>query len=295
MTLPNFLVIGAAKSGTSSLHHYLRAHPQVFTPKLKEINFFAYDGQNRDFQCWAKTLEEYESKFEGGRGATAVGEVTPLYFASPVAPGRIRSVIPDVKLVAILRDPVERAYSAYLMSLRSGRISADVRTAFGNKNAAYIVRGRYAHYLQRYYELFSKEQIKILRFEDLRRNPSAVTADLYGFLGVDRGFEPQLEVHNKGYVPRNRMLNRVFHSDFARRVLKPIMSDGIMKLARKVRSINEERPPELPADVRAELRVFYHDDIARLQELTAMDFSSWFAEPRAAVLMAVDDRYAPRA
>ena len=123
MTLPNFIVIGAAKSGTSSLHHYLRAHPEVFTPKLKEINFFAYDGKHLDVHYWAKTQDEYQRFFDDVGAAIAIGEVAPLYLCSPVAPDNIRRVLPDARLVAILRNPVDRAYSAYLMSRRTGRTS----------------------------------------------------------------------------------------------------------------------------------------------------------------------------
>jgi hypothetical protein len=279
MTLPNFLVIGAAKSGTSSLHHYLRAHPQVFTPRLKEINFFDYDGTHLDVHYWARTLEEYEQYFADVGEAAAIGEVAPIYLCSRAAPDSISRIIPGAKLVAILRNPVDRAYSAYLMSKRAGRTSRDLQSAFADRSAGYIARGRYAAYLERYYERFDREQIKVLRFEDLMRNARSLTQDLYQFLGVDSSFEPPAEeVHNKGYVPRSELLNRAVHSGFVRHVLKPLLPDSVMQLARKLRSANARRPPQLPGELRAELATYYRDDILRLQELTRVDFSAWLSE-----------------
>jgi len=281
MTLPNFLVIGAAKSGTSSLHHYLRAHPQVFTPKLKEINFFDYDGTHVDVHHWAKTLEEYARYFESAGPAIAIGEVTPLYLCSRAAPDNIRRIVPDVRLIAILRNPVDRAYSAYLMTRRTGRTTRELRSAFSSKDAGYIKQGRYAAYLERYYQRFDRSRIKILRFEDLKSGSGLLMRDLYQFLGVDPGFEPPAEVHNKGYVPRSEWLNRLFHSRFVRRVVKPLLSDGLMQWARKLRSVNAKRPEQLPVEIRAELSEFYRNDILHLQDLTGVDFSAWLNESSA--------------
>jgi hypothetical protein len=277
MTLPNFLVIGAAKSGTSSVHSYLQAHPQVFTPKLKEINFFAYDGPESSGHYWAKTEQAYERHFEDAGGAIAIGEVTPSYLTSRVAPDNIRRMLPQVKLIAILRNPVDRAYSAYLMSRRTGRTALDLDAAFSSDAAGYITQGRYSTYLQRYYDRFDRRQIKVLRFEDLTSDSRAVTTELYRFLGVDSSFEPPAKVHNKGYVPRSQTLNAIAHSRLVRRVLKPMLPARVMEWARNVRSINARQPDELPPQIRAKLAEYYRDDILRLQELTEVDFSIWLS------------------
>jgi Sulfotransferase family len=274
--LPNFLVIGAAKCGTSSLHSYLRAHPQVFTPKLKEINYFAYPARaNANLTFWARTQQEYEAFFSEAQGYAAVGEVTPLYLASAVAAENIRRTIPDVKLIAILRDPVDRAYSAFLMGVRNGRVDPDIRAAFGRKDVQYVEAGRYARYLAQYYARFAPEQIKILRFEGLQERVGDVVSDLYQYLGVDASFRPEFEVHNQGYVPRNATLNRVFQSDFLRHVVKPALPDSVMQWGRRLRALTGRAPPQLPSDLRAELRALYRDDIVQLEDLTGCDFSGW--------------------
>lgn len=128
--LPTFLVIGAAKAGTTSLYHYLGQHPQVFMSPVKEPGFFALEGHPLDFrgpgdewlrQATTTTLEAYQKLFEGVRDEPAVGEASVLYLHHHAAPEAIARYVPDVKLVAVLRDPVERAYSAFLYQTRNGR------------------------------------------------------------------------------------------------------------------------------------------------------------------------------
>ncbi len=131
MTLPNFLVIGATKSGTTSLYTYLKQHPEVYMP-MKEPNFFALEGREPPFfrgpEGWKEPsqkritdLEGYRTLFAGASGEKAMGEVSPLYLYAPQAAYRIRRYVPEAKLVAILRNPVERAYSAYMHLVREDR------------------------------------------------------------------------------------------------------------------------------------------------------------------------------
>src|SRR5881628_1693582 len=126
MMLPNFLIIGAAKSGTTSLYQYLRQHPEVYMSAVKETNWFAYEGQ-RDSWYSVRTAEEYERLFDGVTVQRAIGEASPQYMKSAVAAKRIAARLPGVRLVAILRDPIDRAYSGYLNSLRDAmeRCSTD--------------------------------------------------------------------------------------------------------------------------------------------------------------------------
>jgi hypothetical protein len=251
----------------------------VFTPKLKEINYFAYSPVVKTrVRFRATKLEEYEEFFADAAGCKAVGEVTPLYLTSEVAPRRIFESIPDAKLIAVLRDPVERAYSAFLMAVRDGRQAGDVRDVLSNRNSPYVEQGRYARYLARYYDLFDRRQIRIFRFDDLRDRPAAVVSELYEFLGVDSGFCPKLEVHNQGFVPRSTLLQHIFANEFLRRVVKPLLPEPLFALGRRVRSWNGRRPPGLPPDIRADLRAYYRDDILALEDLTKMDFSSWRVE-----------------
>ncbi|HYF40037.1 MAG TPA: sulfotransferase, partial [Gemmatimonadales bacterium] len=126
--LPNFIVIGAAKAGTTALYWYLAEHPQIFMSPVKETNYFAYEvdasgqlvyGDPEDHQFPIRTRAEYEALFAEAGPASAVGEASPIYLECPQAAGRIQSAIPGALLVCCLRHPVDRAYSDYLMHLRS--------------------------------------------------------------------------------------------------------------------------------------------------------------------------------
>ena len=192
MTLPNFLIIGAAKAGTTTLHAYLRPHPEIFMPARKELRFFAYGGTGDDYSYPVKTLEEYEGYFAEAGDATAIGEATPRYLRTPAAAGRIKAQIPDCRLVISLRNPVDQSFSAYLMGLRNGSVAPG--TSYLAAIAAHpnFLRG-YAADLENYFGLFDRAQFHIIRFEDLVRDPLAVAGALYGFLGVATDFTPAVE------------------------------------------------------------------------------------------------------
>jgi hypothetical protein len=117
--LPSFLVIGATKSGTTALYDYLRQHPAIFMPALKEPRFFLYDGSEDSARFPVRSLEEYEALFAPVTTETALGEATPQYLTSWAAMERIHETLPGARLIAALRDPAERAFSIYLMNLRN--------------------------------------------------------------------------------------------------------------------------------------------------------------------------------
>ena len=128
--LPSFLIIGAAKAGTTSLWDFLKAHPQVYMPDIKETNFFALEGTRADFkgpgddECLNRLavtdLESYERLFEGVTDQVAIGEASPLYLYHPEAPRRIKALIPHTRIVAILRNPTDRAFSSFMHLVRDG-------------------------------------------------------------------------------------------------------------------------------------------------------------------------------
>jgi hypothetical protein len=295
MTFPNFLVIGAAKAGTTSLYHYLNQHRQVFMSPVKEANYFAYQGSPPDLMSRGqsavglpyddpvppeerfryRTQSEYERLFSGSGDADAVGEVSPLYLESPVASENIHASLPEVRLIASLRDPVARAWSDYMLHVRYGRVSTDFQTAF-DPQAHYVRMGFYTRLLAPYYARFPSERIKIVLFEDLRRDPVGLMRELYGFLGVDSAFTPNVaERHNVGLFPRSELVNTLFASQRMRRVLRPMLPRRLAQSVRKVRSLNMGPPPQFPIDLQARLRDLYREDVVGLQDLIGRDLSEW--------------------
>jgi hypothetical protein len=280
MTLPNFLIIGAPKAGTTTLHAYLRPHPEVFMPARKELRFLAYNGSGDDYAFPVKTFEAYESHFADAGDARAIGEASPNYLRSQVASRRIRETMPDCRLVVSIRNPVDQAFSAYLMVLRNGKVAPG--TPFIEALAAHPVLGRgYAEDIERYFSLFDRAQFHVIRFEALVRDPLAVAQGLYGFLGVDTGFVPEVEkVSNPGGLPKNRLLHRVLADprvmDFGKRYLPERWLDR----ARKVRSDNLEKRRMSPEDRRVALAGL-RDDILRTGDLLGLDLTDWLRVPDA--------------
>lgn len=211
--LPDFLIIGAQKSGTSSLYRYLAQHPQVRESVLKEVHYF--DGGLEDgVDTYALGESWYRAHFPLAR-AMAPGLVTfeasPLYLLHPLAAGRIAALLPRAKLVAILRDPTDRALSHYFHNVRDNdrrrfKEDLDVRAAMEAEEArlapvlaagdykseafraySYKARGRYLEQLERYFAHFPRERVLVLTAEALFADPAAVMARLCGFLGLDPG------------------------------------------------------------------------------------------------------------
>lgn len=291
--LPNFLVIGAFKSGTNSLYHYLEAHPQVFMCPANEPSFFAFEGQKMHGGRWAKgvvtNFEDYKRLFAGAGDKIAVGEVSPTYLASLEAPGRIKHYVPDAKMVAILRHPLERAYSQWQMEFRQGNEKAEsfaeaIQTikvvSDGTSRRRFVAGSMYYQLLKKYYDLFDPSQICVLLFDRLATDREGLVKKLYGFLNVDSSFIPpniNVRFNEGGGVPRTRT------GRFLLQKLFPVLA-GLKSLAPqglRERFVTQARhqllvkPPELAPELRAELSAFFKDDILRLQELIKEDLSMW--------------------
>lgn len=306
MTRPNFLIIGAGRAGTTSLHHYVGQHPDVFTSPIKETNYFAYrvaassaasagaappGSAEPETTFPVRSLGKYRKLFRGASGARAVGEASPRYMADPRVADEIAAVLPDVRIVAILRDPVERAYSSYLFHRRDGRETrsfdeairqeregtADPGLRFGQRH--YTSLGFYDRLLAPYFERFPRDRIGIFLFDDLRRDAEGLMRDLFRFLGVDPGFEPDLGVrYNASGVPRRGLARAAFRKRpwivRARRSLPRPVRERMDRWIEALRSRRLESPP-LPDDARRRLRALFAADLARLEERIARDLSGW--------------------
>lgn len=301
MTLPNFLVIGAAKAGTTSLYHYLRQHPGIYLPAQKETNFFALEGKALDFcgpgdrefiSSFSVTrYDDYVTLFASVTGQTAIGEVSPMYLYSREAPGRIRQHIPDAKLICILRNPVERAYSHYLMFVRDKR--EPHRWSFSRALAdekdrvrshwewawRYADIGFYGEQLTRYYELFDCRQIRIYLYEEFSERPYETLKDIFRFLQVDENFRPDIsEQFNVSLVSRSEQLEKLLQDSewfkSAAKLLVPMPARWRHYIAEWLRDKNTYRPT-LSRRQRKKLAAIYRDDVMKLQDLIGRDLGVW--------------------
>ena len=304
--LPNFLIIGAAKCGTTALYDYLDQHPQIYMSPFKEPKFFALEGEKLDFRGPAAEwginraqytdIEAYRDLFKDASGERARGEASTLYLYSPKAPGRINHYVPNVKLVAVLRNPVERAYSAYLHMVRDSREPlGDFAQALRVEEARiaenwapvyhYKHRGFYYAQLKRYFDAFDRDRIRVYLYEDLRSDPAGMVQDIFRFLEVDDSFAPDVSArHNVSGIPKSETLQAVYlllrRPNALRSVLRPLLPAKVRSKVRSralssIRKRNVARAPRMSPEVRAELTEAYRGDILKLEELLQRDLSGW--------------------
>jgi hypothetical protein len=297
MNMPNFFVIGAAKSGTTSVYHYLAQHPQVFMCPRKEPRFFALgdDGKLPDLgpgihHLWeqaVKDLGAYRSLFDGVHGERAIGEATPLYLSSEGAPRRIYEQVPDAKLIVILRHPVEMSYSAFMMTRRAGfepivdypeavPLDGDEQT-MGWRWRLYVYQALYGRHLRRYLAYFDRQQISVHLYDDLRVDVLGVLKEMFRFLDVDEGFVPDTSVqHNVGLQPRSSVVEKVItgHGPVIRLLWRTIPGGAQQRLRGALERRNRTRV-RIPGDLRRRYIEVFRDDILDLQQLLQRDLSFW--------------------
>jgi hypothetical protein len=307
MPKPNFFLIGAGRSGTTSVYNYLKQHPEVFMSPTKEINFFAYDGESECRQWMGEietrdyfpvvTMDTYLEIFEGASDETAIGEASVLYLHNPNAARRIRDFAPDARLVAILRHPVDRAYSSFFMHVREGREKRSFMEAIRHEQAGledlslmypqrhYLGLGLYSRYLLPYFEVFERSRLSIHLYDDLKTDPSGLMRSLFRFLGVSEAFSPDMSRrHNVGGMATNRF----WHAFLVRNFLTAAIGKRLPGWARSSALGVQDRvrakrlvKPRLSAELRRELTEFFRDDISTLEDLIQRDLGSWRQSPSA--------------
>lgn len=276
VTLPSFLVIGAQRAGSSLLHRILDLHPQVYVPtERKEIHFFDW--------YFERGVDWYQSYFPAPADAprfAAIGEVTPDYLAIAEAPGRIRDLLPEVRLVAILRNPVDRAYSWYQYARRSQNEQRDFER-FLKEDPMALEAGFYHRHLSRYLEQFPRSQLHVLIYEDLVREPAGQLDALARFLGLERGWDDPAaalaERVNTSAIPRYRGAYAA-----ARNVGKLLMRNDLnwpLRVAKRlgIRDLFGRAQPasRLGDHEKSRLAACYRDDAAALSDLLGREQPVW--------------------
>lgn len=266
--LPHFIIGGAAKSATTWLQRSLQRSPGIFMPD-HEPHFFA--------RHYDDGIDAYRRLFSTAPPDAMRGEKSNSYLTVPAAAARIALHVPDVRLVFQLRDPVTRAYSDYKMLLHRGTVDRDIRRYLDPARAAeqrFLHNGRYADHLARFYDLFAREQLLVLKYEDISRDPAGQLDRLARHLRLQGPLAPPLQERIKdaraATVPRAiRRLIAPF-----RPIVDPIRHTAPVRALRKLVA-RREAYPELDAELKTALAAFYQEQVERLTVLTGMNFSDW--------------------
>lgn len=305
MTMPNFLVIGAAKSGTTALYKYLGQHPEIYMSPYKEPHFFAFEGESLDFRgprdrammryMTVNDPDKYRALFNGATTEKAIGEASPMYLYLPGTAERIKRHIPDAKLIVVLRNPADRAYSNFLHMVRDDReqqaefsdaLDDEERRIAENWYASWHYKrmGFYYEQLKHYYEIFDRAQIKVYLHEDLNFDTVDTLQDVFRSLGVDDSFVPDVSVrYNESGAHKSESLKNIHIYLLKPKLLKSAVKPLIpLRLRRSVISsvvggIREKNlvKPSCSEETRKRLIEDYREDILRLEDLIGRDLSSW--------------------
>lgn len=306
MRLPDFLLLGAAKAGTSALYGQLGQHPEIFVSALKEPHFFAFEscpprfrgppGRDVPMNRIAVTdIEDYAELFRDAAPRQRAGEGSTQYLYLPDTAAAIARHLPDVRLIAVLRSPAERAYSAFMHLRRDGlEPKRDFLTALQLEEERIARRwaplyhyrhgGYYARQLSRYLELFERERLHIVLYEDYQADPVGVLQGVFAFLGVDASYAPDThERRNVTGVYRNplaRAWQLARRYPAVRRLVRGALSERtratMLSLVRGRTSAQLQRPP-MPPDARSYLAAAYHSEVESLETLLGRDLSRWYA------------------
>ena len=275
--LPNLIVIGAAKCGTTSLHEYLDTHPEISMSREKELSFFVEEKNWRLGRAW------YEAQFE--RESPVRGESSPAYTAFPLyqgVPERMARTVPDARLVYLVRDPVERIVSHYSHRTVNWPEMGSLEAALGDPGMRewLVTPSRYWKQLEQYLRLFPEEQLLVLDSDDLRAHGDATLAAVFAFLGVDSSFRSLgfTLSHNVAQGRRRQTRAGRAVSSALDRTLGPRAAQALRTRAPaplKAPFRHEVGAPVLPGPLREELEEELRPEVDRLRAHTGLALAGW--------------------
>jgi hypothetical protein len=296
--LPNFLIVGAAKSGSSALYYSIKGHPDIFMSPVKEPSYFSSQGMvfpgngpGDDRKVYINHFEDYSKLFSGVGTEKIIGEASTdtMYYYQFTIP-HIKDLLGDPAILFILRDPIERAFSAYYHLVRDKRETLTFEEGLEQENQRiannwhsmwhYKTKSLYFQQVKPFYESFSK--VKIALYEDYKKNPQMVVSDICSFLGIDSNYQsPQEKTkYNATGLPRSKWINDLFlaKNPFQRMIRSVgsglLTEDGWVKLRESLRQKNLKKP-EIKFETRKMLREYFYNDVQELHELTHINVDYW--------------------
>ena len=276
-------IVGAPKAGTTSLHYYLNEHPEILMSSVKEPDFFSdkeivdqglYYGTSR-----INTSQKYHNLFQDKEAAKIFGESSVSYLFYPEVPKRIKEYNTDAKIIIMLRNPVDRAFSHYLMDFRLGLISDRFEDIFNKKEGLkfqqYFLLGNYYSQVKRYYDEFSKENVHIIWYSDFKKDAEKEIQKVFKFIGIDLDYKVNFEtVHNSFSIPKNKIIRKIYSVIWLRKLLSFLLPSTFVRFIKST-LFKKGNKPRIPDESRRIFTEYYLDDICKLEELLSINLSEW--------------------
>jgi len=276
-------IVGAPKAGTTSLFHYFNAHPEIKMSSEKEPDFFSdkelleqglyYGGSRID------TLEKYNKLFSERKEEKMLGEGSVSYLFYSEVPLRIKEYNPKSKIIIMLRNPIERAYSHYLMDYRLGLTSESFESEFHKKKGLnfqqYFLLGNYSSQIKRYLDVFGKENIHIVWYSDFKKNWQKEVKEVFNFIGVNSSLKIHFErIHNSFTMPKNNFIRKIYSAVWLRKILTFMFPS---KLTKSVRSLffREGNKPKLQEGLNKKIQLYYQNEIKELEQVLSVNLDRW--------------------
>lgn len=295
--LPNFLIVGAAKSGTTSLFEWLCQHPEICRPTIKEPGYFSDGGP-----YYVSNDQEYLNMFDNNCSGKLTGEASTFYLFDKDAPKRIKKLLPNIKIIILLRNPADRAYSLwghnYYQSLQEKLQFEEalkmeerrIQSKSFNENweyspgmYQYFKSGLYYEQVKRYFNIFGEEKVKVYIFEEFIKKPDVVFKEILEFIGVDSNFKPKLEKENIGTTYKSKFLHNILLNSPLYKFYFSLPSKIKLKLYKILKfiyylNISNKHRKKMDIKIRNKLLDKYLDDIKKLEKLLNRDLSIWYKE-----------------
>jgi hypothetical protein len=301
--LPNLLVVGAPKAGTTSLHNYFRHHPQIYTPSVKSHHYFSHEclgkrvngpGDLNAISSICRSLEDYKKRFEGSPlSARIISDHSPsyLYFADHCIQKIKHTLETNVKVIILIRNPVKRAFSNYMHLFNSGREKLSFWDALQAEEQRerdawsdfwmYKRHSLYSEKIQRYLEAFGELRVKVIIQEELAADGAAIMRGVFEFLGVSSIADSEIftTIHNKGGAHKNSLAKIVDESDWVIPAVKLILPRSTQQKLREMKSrytsSKKIQPKQIDEKSSEFLQQYFEEDIKKVERLQSLDLSSW--------------------
>jgi len=263
---PNFFIVGASKSGTTSLYAYLERIPDIYMSPLKEPHFF----HDKSFKLFSRSItdkSEYLKLFELKTRQIAIGEASTSYLQDPKSAKLIHEQIPDAKIIIILRDPCQRIFSGYLMFKSEGRMKMSFHKLITTQ-PSWLESGLYYSQVKRFIDTFGPKQVKILIFEEFIKDPKAVIKEILKFLQVDNELPENFEkIYNPYSAPRGKISQKIVSSKKISKISDQLIPKSLKwKLKEKI-ILKKQKRPDITNEESIILENYYREDVKKLQNL----------------------------